>query len=245
MTESIMSKKIHIIGSCVTRDIFRVLEKNNLVGQYAARSSLISRVSPPVEICLDYNLVNLNSNWQRRMVQQDFDKTGVHLDKYRQGILIIDFIDERLKLWKIGNSFVTQSTELVRLNLKQVLKPQKTLSRGSPEDLKLWTDACQKFTAIMPESIRNKTILHQAFWADSYIENGQNKKFDNIDQISFFNQLLNEYYEIFASIYSPAKIIEVKSDLIVADASHQWKLAPFHYVHEYYAKVWEEISTFL
>lgn len=175
MIENISNNKIHIIGSCVTRDIFRVLKKDNLVGQYAARSSLISRVSPPVEICLNSNLVNLNSNWQRRMVQQDFDKTGVRLDKYHKGILIIDFIDERLKLWKIKNSFVTQSTELVKLDLKQVLKPEKVRSRGSKEDLELWVDACHKFTATIPQSIREKTILHKAYWANSYLKDGDRK----------------------------------------------------------------------
>jgi|GEM_PF-3977635 len=35
MIESISNNKIHIAGSCVTQDIFRVLKKDNLVGQYA------------------------------------------------------------------------------------------------------------------------------------------------------------------------------------------------------------------
>jgi hypothetical protein len=244
MIEKKLAKKIHIIGSCVTRDIFRVLKKDHLVGQYAARSSLISRVSPPLKISLDSNLVSLNSNWQRKMVSQDFDKTGICPDKYDKDILIIDFVDERLNLWKIGNTYITQSTELVKLDIKKMLKPDAVLSRGSQEDFDLWVIACHKFAEIIPEKIKKKTILHKAFWANQYLRNDQIENFEDQEQINFFNQKLLYYYDTFQSIYKPEKTIEIKSDQLIADANHKWNLAPFHYTHEYYKQSWNEIMNF-
>jgi hypothetical protein len=242
--ENKLTQKIHIIGSCVTRDIFRILEKDHLVGKYSARSSLISRVSPPLKVGFDSKLVSLNSNWQQKMVKQDFEKTGICLDEFYEGILIIDFIDERLKLLRIGDTFVTESTELLKLDLESILQPNEILSRGSHQDFDLWLTACNKFTEIIPKQIRDKTILHKAFWANQYIENGQIKNFEDHKKIEFFNNNLLYYYDTFQSIYKPGTTIEIESKKRLADANHRWNLAAFHYVPEYYKECWRQVLEF-
>ncbi len=239
-----MSKKIHIIGSCTTRDIFRVLMKDNLVGKYSSRSSLISRVSPPLKYDLEPHLNYLKSNWQQRMVRQDFEKNGLHLKEYTNGMLIIDFIDERLQLFSINDTCVTKSPEFVNCGLGKVLKGSKKISRGSHHDFKLWVDACQKFTKLIPEYIRKKTILHRAFYADRYLQNGNYFDFEDQDKIKIINKNLLYYYDTFESIFNPGYIIEIPHNKIVADPNHLWKLDPFHYVNKYYEECYEQILNF-
>lgn len=158
MMQKEFNQKIHIIGSCVTRDVFRVLEKDDLVGKYTARSSLISYVSPPLKFELSSGLNRLESHWERRMIKQDFEKNGLHLNDYIQGILVIDFIDERYGLLQIGNTFITKSYELRMCELEEKLQPATILSRGKQKDFDLWADACQKFTKLVPEQVRKKPV---------------------------------------------------------------------------------------
>ena len=239
-----INKGIHIIGSCCSRDIFRILEEDRLVGKYTARSSLISRVSPPLKFNLNSQINSLESNWQQRMLKQDFEKNGLHIEDYAKGVLIIDFIDERLLLLKVGDTFITQSTEFTKCKLNEVLNIDKEVRRGRQEEFDLWIDACHKFTKLIPENIRKKTILHKAFWASKYRKNGELYDFEDRDKIIFFNKNLDFYYKTFESIYSPGCIVEVSLEKSIADAQHLWGLSPFHYTEEYYQECYKQIIAF-
>ena len=239
-----LKKRIHIIGSCCSRDIFRILHKDDLVGKYTARSSLISRTSEPLKFDLASQINYLESNWQQRMLKQDFEKNGLHIEDYAQGLLIIDFIDERLLLLKVSNTFITQSTEFTKCELDKIIDISEVLRRGRQQDFDLWIDACHKFTKLIPDEIRKKTILHKAFWASSYIENGKIKNFEDQTKITFFNKNLDFYYKTFESIYSPGCVVEISSDKNVADAHHLWGLSPFHYTEEYYHQCYKQIIIF-
>lgn len=239
-----LKNKIHIIGSCCSRDIFRILHQDDLVGKYAARSSLISRVCKPLKFDLTFQK-NLKSNWQQRMLKQDFEKNGLHLEDYAKGILLIDFVDERLLLLKVDNTFITKSTEFTKCELDKVLNITQVLRRGKEDDFNMWVDACHEFTKLVPENIRKRTILHKAFWAGKYRQNGELYDFEDRDKAIFFNKNLAYYYDTFESIYSPGYSFEVSPEKIVADIDHQWGLAPFHYIKEYYEECYREIIKFV
>jgi hypothetical protein len=66
--------KIDFFGSCVSRDVFNFCHESSLkVGTYIARTSLFSLFYTP----LAYDDVNmdLSSNFQKRMVENDMFKT--------------------------------------------------------------------------------------------------------------------------------------------------------------------------
>jgi len=235
-------QKIHIIGSCATRDSFRVLNKDSLVGRYTSRASLISRVWPPLSFDFSSYFDEVNLDWKQKMIVQDFAKSGLYLDDYAEGILIIDFLDEMFKLLKVGNTYVTKSNEFMRWELEQVLGVSETILRGRLQDFDLWTDACYKFTDLIPKSIREKTFLHKAFWSEKYLENGEVHSFENQAGINFFNKNLAYYYDTFQSIYSPANVLEIAPEKRIADPNHTWGLAPFHYVLEYYQEFDRQVS---
>lgn len=240
-----LQQRIHILGSCATRDIFRIVDRNNFVGKYTSRSSLISRISPPLKFDLSSQLKYLESSWQQRMLKQDFEKNGVFLEDYAKGFLIIDFIDERLQLLKIKDSFVTKSTEFVRCELDRILEETTLLRRGKQQDFELWVDACYKFTEKIPQEIRQKTILHKAFWAATYYQDNKMYDFEDHKKIKFYNKNLAYYYDTFESIYSPGHIVETTPNYRIADANHRWGLASFHYVPKYYKECYQQIMDFI
>ena len=199
-------------------------------------------MSPPisVDIC---SYFGSNLDWKQKMIVEDFDKNSLYIDDYDRGILLIDFLDERFKLLEIENSFVTKSTEFERLKLEKVLPISKVLSRGRQRDFDLWTDACHKFTNLIPQSIRNKTVLHKAFWANNYLKNGNLCSFERQAGIEFYNRNLSFYYETFESIYCPGHVIEIQPEKRVADPNHEWGLAPFHYIFKYYREFYQQLIT--
>ena len=236
-----MEPKIHIIGSCANRDTFRILDRDRLIGRYTSRSSLISRMSPPInfDIC---SYFDSSLDWKQKMIVEDFNKNGLYINDYARGILLIDFLDERFQLLEIENTFVTESTEFERMKLGKVLPINKVLSRGGQTDFNLWTDACHKFTNLIPQSIRNKTVLHKAFWANNYLKDGNLCSFKEQSGIEFYNRNLSFYYETFESIYSPGYVIELPLEKRIADPYHEWGLAPFHYIFEYYQAFYQQLK---
>jgi hypothetical protein len=89
--------KFAIFGSCVSRDVFDITGHNDLLKHYYARCSVVSAVSDPVAV--SGSDIGLNSDFQRRMLISDFQKSFAKGSwKTDTDCLIIDFIDERFGL---------------------------------------------------------------------------------------------------------------------------------------------------
>ena len=68
---------IAILGSCISRDIFRHLKLDHLVSEYRARTSIHSLTKKQIS---NIELVNLpDSKFQSKMVIADFEKTDLNL----------------------------------------------------------------------------------------------------------------------------------------------------------------------
>ena len=198
-------------------------------------------MSPPVNADIYSYFDKPNLDWKQRMIVEDFNKSGLNVDDYYRGILLIDFLDERFRLLEIENSFVTESTEFERLKLADVLPASTVLYRGKQRDFDLWIDACYKFTNLIPQSIRQRTILHKAFWANSYLENGKLSDLKEQAGIEFYNRNLSFYYKTFETIYCPGHVIEIEPAKRIANPKHEWGLAPFHYIYEYYQEFYRQL----
>ena len=95
------------------------------------------------------------------------------------------------------------------MELAKVLPVGTVLYRGKQRDFDLWTDACHKFTNLIPQSIRKRTVLYKAFWANSYLKNGEICSLMEQAGIEFYNRNLCFYYQAFESIYCPGYVIEI------------------------------------
>lgn len=233
--------KVAIFGSCVTRDLFEDVALRPTVASYAARSSVISAVAPVLKI--DEELVVLGSDWQRRCVLADFQKTFfASLRASRADWLVIDLIDERFDLLMSGESYVTRSSAFETAGLSSVhdfgFQP---VSQMSSDASGLFEQAAFRFADRVKEMLpAHHVVLHRALWSTVYRSDGRIRPFvdDRLRQCERHNATLTARYDVLARAFGgQARNIVPDLELRVANASHRWGLEPFHYDDAYNAYV--------
>jgi hypothetical protein len=228
--------KIFILGSCVTRDIFRVVDKCQVVDYYA-RTTLCSLMSQPLEI-KDINLV---SEFQRKMIRRDFEKTFFEDTKKADfDFLIVDLIDERFNILQCGKSLITKSSEFVNSGLETLYDFVK-IYKGTNEFNDAWKRDAQLFSNKLQSIVPvEKIIIHEAYWAKQYTVDGKLKEYPNQNSIDCNNKILLEYYQTLKQ-FIPAKVVKNKE--FIGDAKHMWGLTPFHYTQDYYEEIYNQIIS--
>ena len=169
------ARVIAIFGSCVSRDLFEHPRCAAMLGPYAARSSVISAVAPPVPIRDE--AVILPSAWQRRCVLADFHKTHFgQLAAGRPQWLVIDLIDERFDLLRAAAArYVTRPPRSRR--------PGWATSRTSgssscaacpPRAVTCSSRRCRTSPSAILEVVpAHRVVLHRALWCTRYREDGE------------------------------------------------------------------------
>lgn len=225
-----------IFGSCVSRDLFEDPVLRPTLGHYAARSSVISAVSAPV--ALDAERVGLDSAWQRRSVIADFHKTFfTSLAALEPDWLVIDLIDERFDLLRLGGSLVTRSSALQSANLNGQLAGSELIKRMSHEGCTMFDDAARTFAARVTEVVpASRILLHRALWCPRYRDGDRVRSFEErrFTLCQSQNDMLNQGYDALAeALGAVGAVIAVDPGAHLADAAHRWELAPFHYEQAY------------
>lgn len=244
-------KKIDIFGSCVTRDVFAYGTKDDIrLGEYIARQSVITVFASPI-IYDDREIDKLDSNFQKRMLKNDLDKSTFYKLKASNGdYVIVDFIDERFHVVKIQNTYLTYSAELM-MSEYLLGKRYRVL------DKRTWFNKNFRFKlydkiAIFAEKLEKiygvgRVIVHRAMVKDEYLDAERNiQKFSKpyLEDNKKTNELLDYMYnELVRRLFNP-HIIDI-ADLYYADEKNKWGLATMHYQKEYYLNVLEEIEKVL
>ena len=240
--------RLSIFGSCVTRDILTFDADSRIeLENYIARQSVISAVCP--KIGAEESEINLSSPFQKRMVLCDMNKTAFEiLGGQKSDFIILDLVDERFPLKRVGDSFLTVSNEF-RLSLGEKYRKYPDwykrvtafgLYAGHRRINKYVKLFCENLTNIYPE---NRIILHRALTADRYINKfGEITPFDTdiIKNNSEINDVLNKMYDIIIKTIS--SIYEIAGDTeILSDERQRWGLAPMHYTDGYYISMLNKI----
>ena len=213
--------------------------------KYIARQSIVSAVSSPVDVDKE---INLASAFQRRMVHCDLKKTGFDLlAEDKSDYLILDLIDERFDLVKIGNTFATLSNEASTSGFfgdsPSVVKKKKIWGAYCVDDTDL-SEYIGRFVDRILQIYRpEQIIIHVAKMHDYYLdENGALKRFpaNYIHANKRVNELLDFMYQKIREQIPDAAWIDAQ-DQFCADSRHKWGLSPMHYRMEYYEYVLREI----
>lgn len=256
-SEETMAEKsisFDIWGSCVSRDIFEYDTKHAYkIKSYIARNSIVSALSP--KISFDINDIKLDSNFQRRQVINDLEKTSFNqLIENQSDYLLIDFIDERFKLASFKESIITMSNEVV---LSGIIKTPKFDDR---KKTKTWNKKviyrirginlidyidmfCEKIRMIYGQ---DSIIIHKALMSNHYINSkGETIKFEknHIKNNEKVNELLEIMYDRVQVNLPNAHVIDIGNSNI-ADENHKWGLSPMHYRDEYYIEALDKINYF-
>lgn len=239
MSKSKKQLKILIFGSCVSRDIisFAGDQEFELVDYYA-RSSLASLGAIPVGTC-EKDLVQISSQFQRRMVVRDMSKSFFDdLKTLEFDVLLLDLIDERLDVYEIDpGSVLTLSNEFLASGLITTAERSsiKWIKTDTEQHRALWLKGMERFFATLDDfGLMNRVVVNKVFWADQF-ENGDPlpTKY-SATAIEKANNHLAWMYEQLENFILPSNWMNFSRNVLKADRQHRWGVSPFHYSDEYY-----------
>jgi hypothetical protein len=227
--------RVFILGSCVSRDAFEAFSGRFEVVDYIARTSMASVGMPKVEDRHLRSLASGNaSGFQRRMMLNDLDKsTLAHVSSTPHDLLLLDFIDERFKLALRGDTFFSCSGELEQSGLE--IDDGPVIAPGSHVFDALWFGGLSRLMARVDVG---KVVLNRALWAKSFPDGTSVASPDWIDRN---NALLTHLYDTMQTFWR-VRSIQYPPELVVADPSHRWGTAPYHYLESHYRHAVDELS---
>lgn len=243
-TTDVRPANVAILGSCITRDIFNYDEDGRYrVVDYTARTSLASAFSSTVMSEPSIQLDALASAYQRRQVERDINKLYPEiLADLKFDVLIIDCIDERLKLYQnLNGALCSVSSELLKAGFMRS-KGGRYILPCTDEFFSYWAMGWQRFVDLLREKkCLNKLYVNQAFWAPRD-ETGAcyadyNEQFININ-----NAFLTRMYDHMKQFLPSEQFLTFPKKMIVGDSAHRWGPSPFHYIDDYYKLALKKIN---
>ena len=248
--------RIAIVGSCISRDVWRFRGAPVTELMYISRTSLPSLFAAPVAGFRPAAQPPRGLKPQpHRALLADLTKTALPaLIAFRPTHVVFDFIDERFDLLSVGRALATRSWELQASGyLRQpAFRGARTVPRLSAACDRLWLDAAAEFAALVRATPLGaaRLILHSARWADRYCRRtGRAATLSGVEilpgqpaDIAAHNDLLARYEAAFEAVMPPMARIEAP-DHRLADEAHAWGLSPFHYTAAYYAQIWRQLEA--
>jgi len=235
-----------IYGGCVSRDILNFDEAKLIkLVSYNARSSLATLGSNNAAKNISKkhydSLLNIESKFQRRMVESDFNNQILEsAGKGDYDLLLIDFLVDRFHLAELDGKLVTRSVEFVRSGIK----PNRLINTFSDQYLTLWREGIDNlFSVIDARADLDKVKINKVYWSDIATDEQDTIKLNEKWDIEKNNAKLDAMYEYVENILPSSSIIEVDKRLLIADSNHKWGLSPFHYTDDYYRKMLEIIKA--
>lgn len=239
---ALTTSRIFVYGSCVARDTIGFLDESfSLVG-YTARQSMISGMSPPVELPAE---PDLDSAFQARMVREDFASSiARRLPEIADSLdlLLLDLIDERLDVIALpGGGHVTRSLELVQSGLLDQLPDARTLPPfGSRGRYRLWEPHALRFVDLLRETgLLERTLLIDATFA-ALTDTGEPVKKWRNNPAATWTRAYRPYADLLAE--SGVRVHRITEPEAISSTSHQWGPAPYHYVDSTYLAVTNTIA---
>jgi len=237
-----MGNRILIIGSCVTRDTFSFIKNNFQISAYLARTSFASGFCPvPFPEKYLKALGNIESDFQRRMVENDLARTTtqyvVATNSY--DIILVDFIDERLNLFEREGTLATISNEFLKIgvSLEDCATQGKIVPSGTMEHFELWKRGFEVFARIVQKH-KAQVVINRLFWATH-----------KNDMESFSGECVDKNNKYLKMMYSHIEknyefqFIDYNDDMYIADINHKWGVSPFHYIVDLYKSTIDQLDS--
>ncbi len=235
---------VAIWGSCVTRDAFAFAARQSDLDRldlryYAARSSWVSQNSAPWhDQSADRELGGGLGEFGRRTVAEDLDKLIVgRLVDVQPRIVVLDLIDERLPLRRVGPTWLTYSQYL------KVTTVGVAVQQGADESSHVMGPGRahqfavaaltlgQQLTRALPYTT---FVLNQAPYT-TRIAGGGTLSERQADSARALSRAQEPMIEAIAAAFGPRLVRAVPPDEVcLADPAHRWGLASYHFVDDYY-----------
>lgn len=225
---------IVIFGSCVSRDAFSFSTKEEFrIIEYFARSSIGSAFTSSSPF-VDFNLNNISSQFQRKIVNFDLKKTLYHnFSKYVFDYLVIDLIDERFKLYKNkNNQILTISPEFIRSKID--IKDGITIKNFTDKHFILWEEGWNNFFYTLVKTKQtHKLRINKVYWSYKTEENIPFQDYE-LEDINLANTYLDKLYNKINEYIPSDQFINFDNSVFIGAHDHKWGISPFHYIDDYY-----------
>lgn len=227
-----MSKKVIILGSCVTRDAFELTPNSHQILLYIARTSFGSSFDQK-KFALGSSDVDSNhavsSPWQKKMLDWDIHKHSAdELKKYiaDTDAIIVDFVDERFNLVESNQTFATVSVAFQTAHPKHEFR---VIRNDSQEHFERWKKGFETFLAVASE-YHKRVIINAVTLGFQTSDHTELFKLDHIHRQNFQLQKKHDY----VSQNHPYCDLYRNPLPPYLDENHKWGKAPFHYETSYY-----------
>lgn len=234
--ERLEMMRVYIYGSCVTRDAFNLSGAPDLVN-YRARSTMGSAFGPKIDKSQlrGFDIEKNPSPFQRRMVKADIEKSlPSDLRQAEFDALILDFIDERFSVARVGAGLVTRSADAVKCGLR--CDPSALVHFGSDEHLELFRAG---WKSLLNTVDAEKIIVNRVYWAK---DDSDGIPVEDSAMVDRSNMSLDRLYAV-VEADPRIRIIDYPAGSFVAASKHKWGRSPFHYVPEMYEATLKRLSS--
>lgn len=237
------SRTVAIWGSCVTRDAFALADRADELAErlplvyYGARSSWVCQDSRPWTGRAP-DLSVMTSGFGRRMVTEDLEKSIIdRLVEHQPDILVLDLIDERLPIARIGDTWITLSDYLKQTDAGDRMEADanEVSSMTHPRRARLFATAARRLARRLVRELPATTfVLNEAPYTTRVgdgTEMGEPKAgwARDLDaaQQPMMRSLVRAFGPRLVRATPPAEVC-------LADPGHRWGVTSYHYVEGYY-----------
>ena len=237
--------RVAVYGSCVARDTVEAAgaDRMDLI-TYVARQSLLSAGSDaaghfPVDAQID-------SAFQRRMMLSDFaGDLESRLESVAEDaeVLLWDLADERHGIHRFPDgTVVTRSIDLISTpSALSAVEGTEHQAFGTDEHFTQWRDRADAFLELLERSgLTERTVVLQVPWALITVH-GDPTPWSMGVAARDANEAYRRYYQHLRT--RGMRILELQPLGVLADPSHRWGLAPFHYTPEVYEEIIARLSA--
>lgn len=236
--------RVAILGSCVSRDTFEILDPNRFsLETYIARHSIVSARSDA-----GANMPNtweVASRFQRRNIESDVKgdlETRLAAVAQQTDLLLWDLIDERHGYVQFNDGTIVNRSIDVLSNqeLRTALAAGRHYEFGTDEHFAEWSAAAAAFLAVLGRlNLMNRTLIIAEPWAS---EDRFGKRVP--PSLSISPEDANKKYGRYYAFLEKAGLPLASTPTAYADESHRWGFAPFHYDSTVYESLRDEIELF-
>jgi Family of unknown function (DUF6270) len=234
---------VAIWGSCVTRDAFALGSRADELAErlpllyYGARSSWISQDSRPWPDPKP-EFGGTVSGFGLRMVEEDFSKTIIdRLVEHQPDLVVLDLVDERLQIARVGKTWITASEYLKKTALgPQVLADAAETSAATHwRRNRLFTAAAKRVTRRLVRELPNSTfVLNEAPYV-TQVGDGTPLPEPQAGWARQLNDAQRPMMQTLIALLGPRLVRATPPpEVCLADPTHRWGVASYHYVDAYY-----------
>jgi hypothetical protein len=235
-------RTVAIWGSCVTRDAFSVasraeqLEERLPLVYYGARSSWVAQDSRPYTVT-EADLGGL-TGFGLRMVEEDLARNVIdRLVEHRPDIVVLDLVDERLQLARLGKSWITGSDYVKRTELwtRALAEADEVSSMTQPKRQKLFAAAAKRLARRMVRELPDTTfVLNEAPYTTE-VADGTRLPEPQAGWARDLDAAQRPMMEVLAAEFGPRLVrAHPPGDVCLADPDHRWGVTSYHYIEAYY-----------